>query len=59
MEGLPLGREPFPERSRTAARSPSGTRQAQKIWEDAMPFFRPDLVILQPLKPQLAFDPLA
>ena len=23
-----------------------------------MPFFRPHLVILQPLKPQLAFDPL-
>jgi hypothetical protein len=23
-----------------------------------MPFFRPDLVILQALKPQLAFDPL-
>ena len=23
-----------------------------------MPFFRPDLVILQALKPELAFDPL-
>ena len=23
-----------------------------------MPFFRPDLVVLQPLKAQLAFDPL-
>jgi len=59
MEALPLGREPFlrdPEAPGTFSvrHSPS-----PEDMEHAMPFFRPDLVILQALKPQLAFNPLA
>ena len=59
MESLPLYREPFlgdPEPARAfPIRNPPGPEGM----EHAMPFFRPDLVILQALKAELAFDPLA
>ena len=58
VEGLPLRREPFLGDPEPASAFPIRHPPGPEDMEDAMPFFRPDLVILQALKPQLAFNPL-
>ena len=59
VEGLPLRREPFLGDPEPTSAFPIWHPPGPEDMEDAMPFFRPDLVILQTLEPELAFDPLA
>jgi hypothetical protein len=53
-----LGRQPFLGDPEAPSAFPIRHPPGPEDMEHAMPFFRPDLVILHPLKPQLAFDPL-
>jgi len=59
VQSLPLGREPFLRDPEPTSAFPVRHPPGPEDMEDAMPFFRPHLVILQALKPELSFDPLA
>ncbi len=58
VEGLPLRRQPVLGDPKAASAFPIRHPPGPEDVEHPMPFFRSDLVILQPLKPQLAFDAL-
>src|SRR5690606_28668354 len=59
VQGLALCREPFLRDPETPGALPIWHPPGPADMEHAMPLLRPDLVILQALKSQLTFDPLA